>query len=214
MKLSKETKRWDRSSRCPHCRKFIWYTRDFVDGVEHSSLRLRPLKDPAAIQQCPRCDGRWFAYDRSGLVDVVEGERDSELVSSREIVMDNSKGTTSMVRTKTITEEWSRTYELTLEEGAVRETSITLGKSGVAGVSAMAQNALKTTYSIGQESRRSYSEEIPFDVPPGVRQVVTLTFRRIWQHGTLRVVDSNGEPEDVPYKVVVDLDMDMARVDA
>jgi len=132
---------------------------------------------------------------------------------SREVHMDNARGTTPMLRTKTITQDWSQTYELSVEEGAVSESSIGVGKGGVATISAMAQNALKTTYRIGQETRKTYTEEIPFDVPPGKRQVMTLTFRRIWQHGILRVVDPNGETKDVPFKVVVDVEMDMVRKD-
>jgi hypothetical protein len=45
------------------------------------------------------------------------------------------------------------------------ESKMTVGKADVATISAMAQNALKVSYRIGQESRKTYTEEIPFDAP-------------------------------------------------
>ena len=112
----------EKSNRCPRCGRHIWYTRQFSNGREDKKLRFGPLRDPAAIEQCPKCNGRWFAYDQSTLIDVVEGDTSSEVVSSRDIVMDNSKGTTSMTRTKTISQEWSQSYELSVEEGTVSES--------------------------------------------------------------------------------------------
>jgi hypothetical protein len=207
-------KRWRRTSRCPICGRFIWYTRQFVNGQEHRTLRLGALDDPAAIEQCPRCDGRWFAYDQSRLVEVIElPNRITEVVAHQEIVMDNSAGTSPMLRTKTIGHEWTQAYEVTLEEASAIEKGIQIGKPDVATVSSMAKNALATTYHLKNEARKSYTEEIPFDVPPGIRQVVTLTFKRIWQCGVIKLLDVAGNPLEVPYKVAVDLEMDMTRQD-
>lgn len=211
--LSKQYAEYQRNSRCPHCNKFLWWSRDYVNGKEVKPLRFTPPKDPAAVAECPKCHGRWFIYEQARTIEVREGSREDEVAYQDEILLDNSRGASPMKRKQTITREWTETLEIELENSETSEVTAKIG-GDVASLQAMAQNALKSTYRLSQTETKTFSDELEFEVPAGVRRRVILTFKRVWQHGVLELRSKEGEPAtEVPYKLVVGLKFDMAFED-
>lgn len=207
LNLSKQYQDYKRTSRCPHCNKFLWWSREYVNGKEVKEWRIRPPEDPSAIAECPKCNGRWFIYEGTNQIEVIEGARESEVAYSEEFVLDNSRGVSSLRTTKTVTYEWSQVLEISVETNDVSESSVKFG-GDIASLNFMAQNAIKTTYKLSEEKLRTYSNEFPFDVPVGVRRRVVMTFKRVWQHGHLILKSADGSCSKLPYKVVVALDFD------
>lgn len=211
LNFSKQHSKYTRSSRCPHCNKLLLYTRDYVDGRAVSPWRFGPPKDPSTIQECPKCSGRWSVYGTPMKIEVEEGNRESEVAYQEEIVLDNLRGKSLLKRKKTISEEWTQTLDLGSERSATQESSLRLGNDTI-GITEMAQNALKTTYRLSQGQTKTYSEELDFEVPAGVRRRVTLIFKRVWQYGRLRFED-DGRSMEIPFKVVVGLELDVTQDD-
>lgn len=165
------------------------------------------------MAECPKCQRRWFIYNRAMLVSVVELGRESELAAEQTLVLDNLGGVSTLNRTRTVNYEWSKSLSMSVEGTQTEETGFEVGKKDVATLSSMASNAVKTTYQVTQEERKTYTEELSFEVPPGIRRDVTLTFRRIWQLGIVKMSDEAGDPVDIPYRVAVELEMDVAQSD-
>lgn len=204
---------WSRTSHCPSCGKFIWYTHQYVDGRRVDGLRFGPLKDPAAMSECPKCKFRWFVYERRLTVDIVEGERTSEVVAEQVMKLDNSAGSSPLRRTKEIKEEWSRHLEVDRETSTKEQEGLVIGQKDVVAFSLLAENALKVNYRTVEETRRTYTETFAFEVPAGVVRTVTFTFRQIWQHGTVRGHGPDGTVVECPYRVVDSIELDVKQVD-
>jgi hypothetical protein len=74
---------------------------------------------------------------------------------------------------------------------------------------------------VSEQQKRVFTEQLTFDVPPRVRRTVRLTFKQAYQHGFVEI--SLRDPAEVdhpilhklrfPYKVAVDLAMDVTQQD-
>ena len=131
LNFSRQHAAYKRSGRCPHCNKFLLYTRDYVDGKELSLLRVGHPKDPSTLQGCPKCNGRWSVYGPATMIEVREGARESEVAYQEEILLDNSNGKSPLKRKKTISEEWTQTLDLASERSETQESSFKLGNDSV-----------------------------------------------------------------------------------
>lgn len=213
-KTSREQSTFTRSLRCPLCGKFLWYAHDYLDGVRIDGIRFGPLKDPAAMSQCPKCQGFWFVYERELRFDIIEGDRTTEVAASQTMTLDNAGGSSALRRKKEVSHEWSSQLEVAVEESSTRQNGIQIGTKDVASLSAIAENALKVNYRTSEESRRTYTETFDFDVPPGVVRTVTFTFKRIWQHGVLCTAAQDGTVVECPYRVIDGFELDVQQADS
>jgi hypothetical protein len=213
MEPSEAHAKWKRSNRCPFCRKWTIYVNDYVNGEKVHSLTLSAPKDPSAMSECPKCGQRWFAWRQATQAEVVEEKSEMQVVAEQAFVLDNSRGLSPLVRTKTVVQEWTQAIAIDSEEAESVETGFQVGKKDVATLTSMVSNAVKTTYQLSQELRRTYTEELRFEVPPGVKRTVTLRFRRDWRCGVVRMRDEQGEASEIPFRVSAALEMDIAQDD-
>jgi hypothetical protein len=203
-----------RNMRCPLCGKFLWYSHDYLDGRRVDGIRFGPLKDPAAMSQCPKCGGLWFVYERELQFEIVEGDRTTEVAAEQTMTLDNLQGSSPLRRRKEVSQEWNTQLEITVEESSTRQNGIQIGTKDVASFSAIAENALKVNYRTIEESRRKYTETFEFEVPVGVIRTVTFTFQRIWQHGVLRTEAQDGTVVECPYRVISGFELDVKQIDS
>ena len=211
LKFSRKSEKFQRTNRCPICNKFILWVRDIVDGKD-IGFRITSPEVESLIHECPKCKGQWAAYDRPMTIEVIEGPSESEVgVHQRELV-DNSGGTSVLTMRKSISHEWRRSITFGREISDATKLGLTLG-GDAASLSLTAENALKSTYSVLQEETATYTQELEFEVPVGVRRVVGLTFRRILRTGILKLQDADGGTAEVPYKVAVGLEVDVSQTD-
>lgn len=213
LRPSRMYQQWAKApGRCPFCNKYSLIWPDYVNGVK-VPFRWTPPKDPSTMTECPKCSRRWFVWQQDVQAELIEQGSETQIVAEQEFVLDNRRGVSPMVRTRTVTQEWAQTVTIGSEETQSVETGFQIGKKDVANFTSLASNAIKTNYHVNQEMRRTYSEELPFEVPPGVERTVTLRFRRVWRFGVVRLKDEEGEAQEIPFRVSTDLDMDMAYDD-
>lgn len=211
MKLSEMYSTYSRTNRCPHCQKFLWYTREFVNGVELNPLALTHSKHPAAVAQCPKCQQQWPVYRRDMEIRVLEDRRESLPAWTEEFTLDNLHGRTSLRRTKGISREWTHTIELETTASRSTESGVQLGNDLVQ-ISEVATNAISSTYRAAKTETQTFTESLEFDVPPGMSRRVVLTFKRVWQSGRLELVSAENVTT-VPFRIVVGLELDVAQHD-
>jgi hypothetical protein len=50
-------------------------------------------------------------------------------------------------------------------------------------------------------------------VPPGTKRVVSFNYAQLWQHGVARLRSGDGVVAEIPYKVAVDMTVNLAQRD-
>lgn len=211
--MSQLHEKFRRNSRCPHCDRQLWRWDDYVNGHKVSGIRFTPPKDKSAVAQCPKCHGRWPVYERDASIEVIEGPRESVPAFTEEFTLDNSRGRSALRRTKTITHEWAQTIELSTERIDAEETGLTFGND-VVKITEVAKNSVSSNYKVSRTDSKTFSDELDFEVPEGVSRLVTLTFNRVWQLGRIRLTHEEGTSVEVPFRLVVGLNLDVAQEDS
>lgn len=208
---SKDENHFHWRMRCPRCQRLILHSRTYEPSGR--VRRIRRPTDPASLSECPRCHQRWFYYQQPDQIEVLETRQSSDELRREEFVLDNTKGTSTLKRTRSVSEEWTQAYSLEREETDTATITGTLGVDGGPSAAVTAEQALKERFAISEQKKRTFTEEISFEVPPGVSRSVLLTFKRTWQHGTIRVTPPDEEAFEVPFKVATALMMDVAQED-
>ncbi|HEX8692513.1 MAG TPA: hypothetical protein VF746_08850 [Longimicrobium sp.] len=210
-------------SRCPFCRDFILKPRyREPDGTAPPVLKPLPFWDRAAVAECPKCNHTWPVFadgDPAGepqatsLVSFVETDRVEEPLGQEQRIIDNSKSSITLTRRFSLSKEWSQSYVLEYEKAQQNGTQLTIGAGDALGFQATAESNLKQRYSITEEARQVYAEEITLEVPARTRLRVVFDWKRIWQRGVVVVQHGPGQLLQVPFRVVVGVTFDQAQVD-
>lgn len=213
MRLSTEQKKWQTSNCCPHCGKFLFATREFVDGHERTGIHFSVPKDESAVSECMRCGHRWPIYEREGSIEVLEGGRESVFAYSEEFTLDNSNGRSPLRRTKSISQVWQHIVEIGMDQTQAREEGLKFGPKALS-VTTVARNTLSSTYKITSSETKTFTDTLDFDVPPNTARKVVLTYNRVWQIGVIKLTTHEDGPQIVvPYRLVIGLAFDVAQHD-
>lgn len=237
--LSKQQTKLLLTHRCPACRAAMIGRRkpDYFkgDGTRIAApfnvlILLTLLWDRSAVAECPQCHQRWSVFHRSEpsaprqqeldtlRVDaIVETSRSEELLGEEQRIVDNSKSAIALERRFTVTKEWSQFC--TLEHETTRDIAggLAIGVPGVpnvASITASAKEIVTAHYAISEETKRTYTEEITLRIPAKTKLTVNFSWKRIWQHGVIKVYDEKGMLHELQFKVAVGLTFDQAQVDA
>ena len=222
MGLSKAFRRYKLTSKCPLCGKFIMsVTLSDQNGKKISFFKPLPLMDRSAIAQCPKCAGCWPVFAESQPVppedalapSFVETERSEESLGEEQRLIDNSASSISLTRRFTINKEWVQSFSVDQERASTIGGSLSVGVGKIANVGVKAEEAVKRKYSISEETKHTYAEEVVLDVPPKTKLRVIFHWKRLWQHGFV-VMRADTEREiRVPYRVAVGLTFDQTQID-
>lgn len=219
LRPSKEQQVCNSKSKCPRCNHFLWYTTTYEPSGRVRRI-LNPT-DPRSLAECPRCHQRWFYFEQPLQVDFVEERRWSEEGTVSELTLDNRRGVSELNRRQTVTQEWTQRYEVEREKSESVGAKLGADLGAIATLELTAEQTLKERYSVSEEKKEVYTEELTFEVPAGVCRTVRLTFREQWQGGVVSVQlppsgpagDPPGEELRVPYRVMVGMSMDLAQED-
>ncbi len=184
--------------------------------------RILPPTDPASLVECPRCHQRWFFFTQPVRIDFVDGKQWAKEAYVDEMVLDNRKGSSPLVRKRTVSEEWTQTYEVEREETQTNTTKLSAGVEHGPSIEVTAEQALKERYSISEQKKQVYTEELAFEVPPGVCRHVRIIFKEVWQAGIVRLsLPTAGQQAEaketnnveIPFRAVINVAMDLVQED-
>lgn len=201
----------ERNNKCPRCNKLIFFAHTYEFGGQKRRTVTNP-KDPAAIAECPRCHRRWFFFERPVTFEILEGERTTEVAFTEDMILDNSKGATPLMRNRSISREWAKTISLESERTDTKQAKFGLSSQGIS-LESMAEQAIRSKYARSEEQSQTFTDDLQFEVPPGTKRRVVLTFNHNWQHGKLVLVKPEDDPVEIPYRIVDGLTLDVAQED-
>jgi hypothetical protein len=192
------------------------------DGSVLSAGQTMGLLPKDAIAECRSCGRRWPVFQGGtaalttageSAVETIETERSVEPHHSDPLELDNLGGTSPLSHTVTITQEWTQTIELDTEQSKVENTTSGAELPGIGTFGRKAEDAVKRTYSVSEQTKKVLTREFSFEVPPGTKRVVSFNYARVWQHGIARVSGSDGSVAEVPFRVAVDMTVNLAQRD-
>jgi hypothetical protein len=221
---TEEQKRYLKSfGKCPLCE-----TRGTVSLIDDAGnvlqkkldLRLSIKPGSPVFARCKHCEGTWPIWTEQKqellppadpTIEIVETERTVEPLRVESMCLDNRSGTSPLRRTVTKSEEWARSCEIS---GEAAETSARDAKVNLTGATfgRKAERALKSGYGLTEEKKSVLTDSFDFEVPPNTLREVQFIYKQVWQHGIVKV-EENGEVREAPFRVAVDLKVDLAQKD-
>ena len=182
-------------------------------------LSVKPDPDRPVVARCKHCEQTWpiFADRMEALpapeptVEIVETEQTAERFRVDTMCLDNRGGTSPLRRSVTKSQEWSRSYEITNEESKTSDKKLSIPLTGGT-LGLKAERAVKSSYSLTEDKKAVLTDTFDFEVPPNTLREVSFIYKRIWQHGLVRVEEA-GEIREAPFRVAVRLEVDLAQND-
>lgn len=169
------------------------------------SLALKsPSSQPSSSKQ---------TVSKYSSINIVETIRSEEPVGEEQRAIDNSGSAINLTRRFTVSKEWSQSYTVQYERVRSSGGEFNLGIADKAGIKLTIQEALKSQYSISDETRRAYAEEVVLEIPAKTRLRVFFHWKRIWQHGIIKLRDQRNREIEIPFQVVIGLTFDQTQVD-
>jgi hypothetical protein len=175
------------------------------------------------IAECRSCGRRWPVFKganaamiegaREESVETIETERSVEPHHTDPLELDNLVGTSPHNHTVTITQEWTQSVELDTEQAKVENTTSGAELPGVGTFGRKAESAVKSTYSVSEGTTKCSHGSSALRCRPGQSEWSPSPTRGVWQHGLARVANPDGAVAEIPFKVAVDMTVNVAQRD-
>ena len=193
------------------------------DGTTLSAGQHMGLLPREAIAECRSCGRRWPVFKggstamiegpRDGAVETIDTERSVVPHHSDPLELDNLEGTSPLRHTVTISQEWTQTVQVDTENSKVEQSTSGAELPGVGTFGRQAEAAVKSTYAVTEGTKKVLTREFSFEVPPRTKRVVSFNYAQVWQHGLARVAAPDGAVAEIPFKVAVDMTVNLAQHD-
>lgn len=221
---TKEFTRFHLTGFCPSCKRFNLVPR-LVDSKTDEVL---PVMTPiwrfveTTVRVCTKCDARVPVFPSGDVgtqrkqvvgVEISETRISEEPIGSEERFIDNSKSSVGASRSFSVSKEWSRSYIIEREEAHNNSIGSSLGVDEIASFSVRAEESLRSKYSLSDSERQEYAEEVRVDVPAHTRIRIIFHWKRIWQHGWIRLSKGTECEATLPFKIVKGLTFDQSQQD-
>jgi len=193
---------------CPKCHQ-RW---SVFSGAKAGIVRQRMSEITVKGDQSKRPRLNMKSLDISQL-NVVETERVEEYLGSEQRVIDNSKSGITVTREFTIGKEWSQSYSIDYEKTNSLAGEVGGGFFNLGTFKTTFQRTIKDRYSISEGIKLTYSEKIILQVKENTKLRVIFQWKRLWQHGLLKISDKNGVEFEVPFRVAIGVTFDQVQVD-
>jgi hypothetical protein len=142
-------------------------------------------------------------------VAIYETYRSQEPIGSDAHSIDNRASSVAVQRTLKATREWTQSYTADYESTQTNQIGLTAGPDWL-GIRGNVETALRERYSASAEVRRVREEQIAVTVPAHTGLNITLHWKRIVQHGLVRV-ETTGRWLDIPFHAVAGVTFDQTQ---
>lgn len=194
------------------------------NGEQLSYWRIRPIFD--VFLECEHCDHRWPVLRGSVITEtpgslplaiqdirIAETSREEESIGEDQKIIDNSKSSITLTRRFEVTKEWAQTCVLEFNEIKAKTNQIGLGPVEALSLQTQAQTIISKQYSVEQDKKLVYTEDLTLNIPPNTKLRIVFQWKRIWQHGLISLVLSNGRIVAAPFRVAVAVTFDQVQRD-
>lgn len=186
------------------------------DGTKLLSAWQRTKTRPEVLE-CKQCSYRWRIYSTSPpiveVLGIIEMERHEEPIGEERRLIDNSKSSTKLTRKISISREWTKTYSIEYEKSQIDGTEVDIGVSESVGIKASSEETIRKQYSISEEVKETYLDEVEVEVSGFTKLSLAFHWKRIWQHGFIRLCTQNDKELNIPFRIAVGITFDQLQID-
>jgi len=144
---------------------------------------------------------------------VVETDRYEFPVGDEVRTIDNSQGTSPIVRTFRLSREWSKSYTLGSDQSITVTTSVGYTPK-LAEIRMQAGRTIGQHYSTSSEERRAFEDTVTVTVAPRTRSEITFAWKEIRQRGYVEQTEgATSITSRVPFELVLGLTYDPRQID-
>jgi hypothetical protein len=182
--------------------------------------------DKSAVASCPKCGVSWPVFGKGGVTtpkpeptpwsvtEVTETERYEQPIGDDRQTVDAGQSSSEITQTMTFSRQWTQTITIDSEKSETWNVGGSLSVADLAKLQASAENAIKTSRGLSQESSQTTTREVQVTVKAGKRMQVLLHWKKIWQAGVVELAGPKDARVAMPYAVAVDVTFDQAFTDA
>jgi hypothetical protein len=145
---------------------------------------------------------------------VNEGGLTTEPIGEEERIIDNSGSRASVVRRLSITKEWNQSYSIERDKTVRLAGSVEGSMPSVLSFDATAEECLRLHYSVTQNIKKSQTEEVTIEVPPGATVSMRFLWKRVVRTGDIWLRRDGKGQWSVPFRIVVGITFDQVQRDA
>jgi len=204
---------------CPACGRRIWRQErrllksdgtevDFALRTIDSYLVKSKFEEGTQIQ-CRKCGQAWPLFEgqtpSQHIVEIIETDRSETHVGTDRYPMSNASPGAIERRLK-LEQGWSKTWSIEYEK-ATRTNIAAEFASKAGGLKHEIEQQIRDKYAATDSVSRTYSDELTVSVEANSKVIVSIFWKKIWQHGIIKL-DDGGE---VPFKVAVQLTYDFSK---
>jgi len=222
-KFTKEYTKFHFTSLCPSCRKMNVVPR-IIDSKTGETLSLMTFiwnYPKTAVRVCTKCSARISLYPNGDLrsqragdaVEISETSITEEAIGSEERTINNLGSDTGVRRRFSVSKEWSRSYVIEHEELSKLSSNLSIGPDKASTIGLAAEESIRKNYSVSDGERHQYAEEVEIDVPARTKVRIVFHWKRLWQHGVVKVSAPAGGEAILSFKIVRGLTFDQSQQD-
>ncbi len=204
------------SGECPRCSKILM---NKLFGLE-KHVNYKSLQGQR-LAECGWCGFTWNVEKNgaagpptsSFTIEIVEVSRSDEDIGKDVREIDNSTSSVPVTRKFSFSKEWKKNYKVEYEKIKSSLTELSIGSEELGSLKSSSEEKLRAAYSISTETKEFFSEDVSCDVPARTRLIMNILWKRIWQHGVIKLNTPQG-CLDIPYRVLVGLTFDLQQTEA
>jgi hypothetical protein len=144
------------------------------------------------------------------VLEFVETRRSEEPTGEENRTIDNLRGNSEVTRVIRVSRDWSRSVSIVDSKAREKGGGFSAGPQW-ATLRAEIKNTLQKNYTVSSDIRETHAEEITLQVPAGSCVQLSLRWKRIVQHGFVRVQDESGNVVEIPFKVGIAVTFDQIQ---
>jgi len=146
------------------------------------------------------------------VVAVTETRRSEHPMGTEDRVVDNSANSSPVTRTFMVRKRWLQTCQVEAEHAVTDRTSFDAKALDLLSLSSTAERSVRRQYAITTDVEQEYQEEVTLEVPEFRTVTLTISWKRLVQHGEVRMLRSaDGARVVVPFAADVGVTFDQRQ---
>jgi hypothetical protein len=148
------------------------------------------------------------------VLEVQETSRSERRFGTDERTVDNSGSSSPVTRTLTVRKRWLQTCRIDVENATTGGLSVEAGLFNSLTLSSNVERTIRRQYAISTDVEQEFEEQIELEVPAMKTLILSLDWKRIIQHGQVRLRRAaDGQLLTVPYEVDAGITFDQRQLE-
>jgi hypothetical protein len=147
------------------------------------------------------------------VLEVVETDRSERSLGTDVRTIDNRASETTVVRTIKASKRWRQTCQIDIEKSRAKSKDSYVILPELLSVKSIVEDSVRRQYSISTDVEQAFEEEVTLTVQQRTGLIIYMDWKRIVQHGYVRLVDPFQRVIEVPFEVDVGVTFDQRQRD-